>query len=77
MPNLNDAQAAAYKLAKPTIAFNPDAAIAKKWLALKAEGMLIGVPIGDEIDVGGGHMAQAFTSGAVLVWRGGNNVELV
>jgi uncharacterized protein with LGFP repeats len=76
MPDLNDAQAAAYKLANPNITFNPDAAIAKKWLELKADGVLIGVPIGNEMDVDGGHRAQAFTSGAVLVWRGGNDVVL-
>jgi uncharacterized protein with LGFP repeats len=77
MPDLNDAQRAAYRLANANVAFNPDAAIAKKWLELKSDGMLIGVPIGDELDVGNGHRAQAFTSGAVLVWRGGDNVELV
>lgn len=77
MPDLNDVQAAAYKLAKPNVQFDPKFAIVKKWLELKAEGTLIGVPIGDEMDVGNGQKAQAFTSGAVLLWRGGNDVVLV
>ena len=77
MPSLNDAQSAAYKLAVPTIAYNPDAAIAKKWLSLKAQGIFVGVPIGPEIDVGNGHKAQPFSSGAVLVWKGGDTVDVV
>ena len=77
MPTLNDAQAAAFKLAQPNVAFNPDAAITKKWLELKREGVLIGVPIGPEMSLDGGGAAQAFTSGAVLVWRGGEQVDLV
>ncbi len=77
MATLNDVHEAAYKLANPNVVFRPNAAIAKKWLALKAEGVLIGVPIGDEMDIGSQQKAQAFTSGAVLVWRGGNTVDLL
>lgn len=77
MPSIDDAQAAAYKLADPSTPYNPASAIAKEWLRLKKEGYLIGVPIGPEIDVGNGQRAQSFTSGAVLVWRGGDKVELV
>jgi uncharacterized protein with LGFP repeats len=77
MPNLNDAQAAAFTLANPQAVFNPDAAIAKKWLELKAEGTLIGVPIGPEMQLDDGTAAQAFTSGAVLVWRGDSNVDVL
>lgn len=77
MPRLNDAQAAAFSLANKKVAFNPDAAIAKKWLQLKEDGFLIGVPIGPELQLDDGSVAQAFTSGAVLHWRGGAEVELV
>lgn len=77
MATLNDAQAAAFKLANPDVVFNPDSAIAKKWLQLKREGMFIGVPIGPEIGLDDGSVAQPFTSGAVLLWRGGEQVDLV
>lgn len=77
MPTILDAQAQAYKLANPQIPFGPDLAICKKWLALKKSGVLIGVPIGPETDVGNGQVAQAFTSGAVLLWKGGDVVDLV
>ena len=77
MPTLDDAQQAAYRLANPNVLFNPETAIAKRWLELKADGVLIGVPIGQEMPLDGGGAAQAFTSGAVLVWRGGDTVDLV
>lgn len=76
MPTLEDAQAAAFRLANPQAVFNPNSAIAKKWLRLKEEGTFIGVPIGPEMLLDGGGAAQAFTSGAVLVWRGGEQVDL-
>ncbi len=77
MATIGDAQAAAFRLANAEAVFNPDWAIAKKWLALKQEGVFIGVPIGPEIALDGGGAAQAFTSGAVLVWRGADQVEIV
>ena len=77
MANINDAQRAAYRLANPDVVFNPGAALAKKWLALKAEGAFIGVPIGGEMKLDDGTVAQAFTSGAVLRWTGGDNVEVI
>lgn len=76
MATINDAQAAAYRLANPETPFNPDAAIAKKWLALKEQGIYIGVPVGPEIALEDGRTAQAFTSGAVLVWQGGEEVTV-
>jgi hypothetical protein len=84
MASILEAQAQAFKLANPNTVFNPDAAIAKKWLELKQSGTFIGVPIGPEIslddvvvDGSGAHQtAQAFTSGVVLVWRGGAQVDL-
>lgn len=76
MATLNDAQAAAWKLARD-VDWNPDSAIGKKWVALKAAGTLIGVPIGPEIPIDDGTVAQAFTSGAVLRWTGGEAVEVI
>ncbi len=80
MPSTQDAQRQAYQLANPAVAFNPDAAICKKWLALKAAGTYLGVPIGDEVQLGAldgkPRAAQAFTSGAILVWYGGGDVRV-
>ncbi len=76
MATIDDAQALAYGLANPAVTFNPDAAIARKWLALKQQGTFIGVPIGPEMPLDNGRVAQAFTSGAVLVWRGGDEVTV-
>ena len=77
MATLNDAQAAAWRLANPEVAYNDASAIAKKWLALKAAGVLIGVPIGPEMTLDNGTVAQSFTSGAVLVWTGADSVEVL
>lgn len=84
MASINDAQAQAFALASPGTAFNPNFAIPKKWLELKKNGTYIGVPIGDEMTLdeltadGNEHQrAQAFTSGVVLVWRGGGLVDVV
>lgn len=77
MANINDAQGTAYRLANPAVVFNPNAAITKRWLSLKAEGAFIGVPIGGEMKLDDGTVAQAFTSGAVLRWTGGDSVEVI
>jgi hypothetical protein len=77
MVSLNDAQAAAFALANKDVVFNPDAAIAARWLQLKKAGVLIGVPIAPEMPLDDGSVAQAFTSGALLVWRGDDNVDLL
>ena len=76
MATLNDAQAAAWQLANPNVDFNAAAAIEKKWLSLKQQGIFIGVPIGPEIALDDGRAAQPFTSGAVLVWEGGDTVSV-
>jgi hypothetical protein len=82
--SISDAQTKAYQLANANTPYDENAAIVKKWLSLKQEGTFIGVPIGDEIplddpteDGGANQMAQAFTSGVVLVWRGGDKVDIV
>lgn len=76
MATINDAQATAYRLANPAVEFNPNSAIGKRWLSLKAEGTFIGVPIGPEMPLDDGTVAQCFTAGVVLVWRGGDTVTL-
>jgi len=51
------------------LVFNPETAMAQKWLELKSQGTFIGVPVSDEIDdpdTGGKQMA--FSSGAVIKW---------
>lgn len=75
--NLDEAQAAVYRLANPQVEYNAGAAITKAWLRLKLDGSLIGVPIGPEMPLEDGRVAQGFTSGALLVWSGGDDVELV
>jgi hypothetical protein len=77
MTTIDDAQAATYRLANPDVEFNPAAAIARKWLGLKAQGVFIGVPIGNEMQMDDGTTCQAFTSGAVLHWLGGDIVEVL
>ncbi len=80
MPTMHDAQKQAWTLFEPNIPFNPDSAIYKKWLALKAEGNLIGVPLGAELHLGNEdgkpRAAQTFNSGVVLTWYGGADVRL-
>jgi hypothetical protein len=77
MTTLDDMQRRAFRVVAEDIEFNPNHAIARKWLQLKSDGMLIGVPTGPETELDGGERAQVFTSGAVLVWRGGDDVVLV
>ena len=72
MATIDDAQAAAWKLANSDVPYNPDAAFEKAWLALKAAGSLPGVPIGPEMKLDDGRVAQAFTSGLLMVWPGAN-----
>ena len=56
--------------------YNEGAAISRKWRALKEQSKPIGVPVSEETTVEDGHVAQAFTSGNVLVWVGGDEVEV-
>lgn len=77
MANINDAQSEAYKLANPNIDWNPQTAIAKHWLWLKVQGVFTGVPIGPEMAMDDGTVCQAFTSGAVMHWTGGDVVEVI
>ena len=58
-----------WKSLKVTVAWNPQAAICKDWLARrKANDHTLGVPLGDEFQHGSGAM-QIFTGG-VAVWDG-------
>src|SRR5690242_12246569 len=82
--SVSDVQAKAYQLADSTTPYDEGTAIVRKWLELKKNGTYIGVPIGAETtlddltdDGGANQTAQAFTSGVVLIWRGGDKVDLV
>ena len=77
MANINDAQAITYRLANVDINWNPNAAITRHWLALKAQGVFLGVPIGNEMQLDDNSIVQAFTSGAVLRWVSGDAVEVL
>jgi uncharacterized protein with LGFP repeats len=49
--------------------FNPDTAVAQKWLELKSMGTFIGVPVSDEMqDPDTGGVQMAFSSGAIIKW---------
>jgi hypothetical protein len=60
------------------LVFNPDTAIAQKWLELKERyGTFIGVPVSGEIpDEDTGGVQMAFSSGAVIRWDSTNGATL-
>jgi uncharacterized protein with LGFP repeats len=74
---LPDVQAAAWCAIAADLSANTDSAIYKKWHALKAAGTAIGVPVGPEVALDDGTVAQPFSSGYVLHWTGGDAVECV
>ena len=86
MSTLMDAQAQAYALVSPDVEFHSDWAIPKKWMWLKEQGTYLGVPIGPEFELDEliegeeedrqHQRAQVFTSGVVLIWRGGEKVDI-
>ena len=73
-----DIQAQAWHAVSSLIPANPDAAIYQEWLRRKAgyTGPL-GVPVSEEQAVDEGGTAQAFSSGAVVHWTGGDSVEVI
>ena len=76
MPTMAEVEQQVWRSVVPGLAFNPDAAIVKKWRALRKAGTPVGVPVTDALDIGNGQVAQGFSSGNVLVWVGGENVEV-
>lgn len=76
MATVRDVEAQIWRSVLAELEYHADAAIPKKWRALKAEQMPVGVPVTPEIEVEDGHRAQGFSSGYVLVWVGGDNVEV-
>ena len=61
--------AAAWDSVVDGLIFNPETAIAQKWLELKSYGTYIGVPVSGEIDdPDTGGVQMAFSSGAVIKW---------
>jgi len=76
MANLLDVQKQAWGAVNPLVPFNPDAAMCKAWMARKVGySGPVGVPVSDETPVDEGGSAQAFSSGVVLHWTGGDQVE--
>jgi uncharacterized protein with LGFP repeats len=73
---IRDIEAEVWKSVRKDIDYAENNAIAKKWRELKAQQMPIGVPVTDEIELEDGRVAQGFTSGHVLVWAGGETVEV-
>jgi hypothetical protein len=78
MPSMNEVNQSVWRAVVPGLTYDPGSAIVKKWLALRQAGTPIGVPVTaetrleDEVP----HVAQGFSSGNVLVWLGGDNVEV-
>lgn len=77
MATIEDVQRQAWQAARkvnnPLVATH---AIPAKWLAMKTEGSLIGVPVDAAQDLEDGTVAQPFSSGAVLHWYGGDDVRV-
>jgi hypothetical protein len=73
---IRDVEAEVWTSVRKDINYAEDNAIAKKWRELKAQQMPIGVPVTDEIKLDDGRVAQGFSSGHVLVWSGGEDVEV-
>jgi hypothetical protein len=76
MATIHEIEQRVWQSVLPDLAFNPEAAIPKKWRALRAANTPIGVPVTAEEPIDSGHVAQGFTSGHLLVWTGGDVVEL-
>jgi hypothetical protein len=70
--------AAAWESVVDGLIFNPETAIAQKWLELKSYGTYIGVPVTGEIaDDETGGVQMAFSSGAVIKWDATNGASVV
>lgn len=80
MSSLNDVYQAIWSAGTtglPSVAFNPETAIAQKWLEEKAAGRFHGRPVTAEISIDEGGVAQGFASGAIFYWHGpGGQVEV-
>lgn len=57
---------------------NPDAGIYRYWRSLRAAkpSLYLGAPTTPEIDLGDGHVQQAFSSGAVIDWSPEGGAQL-
>jgi hypothetical protein len=78
MPTIDDVREMAYNLAAlPQLKkqpVNPDAAIFRYWLEHKQE---LGTPATAELELDDGSRALITGTGAILVWRGGDEVEVL
>ena len=77
MTSLSDIQLDAWRAVLVDADDPGDSAIYKRWLSLKAQGVAIGVPVAAEARLEDGTAAQAFSSGYVLHWTGGDSVDCV
>jgi len=69
-------EAAIWRSHISALPYDPSAAIVKKWRAENKAGRYLGVPVTMEMPLPNGHVGQGFSSGARLVWVGGDNVEV-
>lgn len=69
---------AAWSAVVTGLTFNPDTAMAQRWMQEKTAGNYLGVPVSDEIadpDVASG-VQMAFSSGVVVKWDPANGSSL-
>jgi hypothetical protein len=76
MATIANVEEEVWKSVRADLEYAPDSAIPMKWRELKAQQMPIGVPVTGEIQLEDGRVAQGFSSGHVLVWVEGANVEV-
>ena len=76
MATLLEVEGRVWSSVVPELNYNENSAIAKKWRELKGSNQPIGVPVSEEMEIEDTHVAQAFTSGNMLVWVGGDQVEV-
>ena len=76
MATTQNVEAQAWSAVLPELDFNPGAAIVRKWRDLRTQGRPVGVPVTPEMSIEDGHVAQGFSSGYILIWTGGDQVEV-
>ena len=73
----DEAERRAWQSVRKATDYSPDYAIVRKWRSLKADGVYLGAPTTGELTLDDGGVAQCFSSGAILVWTGGDEVQVV
>lgn len=68
---------AAWSAVVAGLVWNPDTAMAQRWLQEKSSGNYLGVPVSDEIpDPDTGGVQMAFSSGAIIRWDATNGSSI-